>query len=125
VNAAGRPSLLSCARLPARSQNSEGEMSLRQAMAVELRVAFSRKGQPVWFRVLKWVVFVSLGVYLWSNPYFWGIVVGAFLIGLGGHLVWRRKTRGWTRPWGGWNDLEASASNSHPEADEQSNGYAR
>jgi hypothetical protein len=37
----------------------------------EMRVAFSRKAQPIWFRVVKW------------------------------------KTKGWTQPWGGWNDLDA------------------
>jgi hypothetical protein len=24
------------------------------------------------------------------------------------HLVYRWKTHGWTRPWGGWSDLEAA-----------------
>jgi hypothetical protein len=23
------------------------------------------------------------------------------------HFIWRWKTKGWTQPWGGWNDLEA------------------
>ena len=28
--------------------------------------------------------------------------------GLATHLLYRHKTRGWTRPWGGWKDVEAA-----------------
>lgn len=72
----------------------------------ELRVAFSRRAQPVWFRVLKWVVFITLFRLLPSGAR-WRVMLGLATAGLGLHFFYRAKTHGWTRPWGGWDDLEA------------------
>jgi hypothetical protein len=74
----------------------------------EARVAFSRRAQPVWFRVLKWVIAVGVSVFLWRGSYFWFWILGALVLGLTVHLIWRWKTKGWTQPWGGWDDLEAA-----------------
>ena len=74
----------------------------------EMRVALSRKAQPVWFRVLKWVGIVALAVYFWASPRFWLYVAIAFVLGLVIHLFWRWKTKGWTQPWGGWNDVDTA-----------------
>ena len=74
----------------------------------EVRVALSRKAQPIWFRVLKWIVIIALAVYFWASPHFWLYVAGALVIGLLLHLFWRWKTKGWTQPWGGWNDVETA-----------------
>jgi hypothetical protein len=74
----------------------------------EVRVAFSRRAQPIWFRVLKWAIAIPIGVLLWRTPYFWWITGGALAVSLSLHLVWRWKTKGWTQPWGGWNDVEAA-----------------
>ena len=76
-------------------------------MRRETRVALSLRAQPLWFRLLKWVVIVTLGVLLWRTPWFWHFVVGGVIVGCIVHLVWRWGTHGWTRPWGGWKDLEA------------------
>ena len=43
----------------------------RQALMLELRVAFSRKGQPIWFRVLKWMVLLLVGAYLGRGSHVW------------------------------------------------------
>jgi len=43
----------------------------------------------------------------WRHPFFWWCVLAAVGLGLGLHLFYRWKTRAWTRPWGGWNDLAA------------------
>ncbi len=79
----------------------------------ELRVAFSRHAQPVWFRITKWIVFLGGARWLYrrteQNPrVFWRWVLGALLAGLLLHSVYRYKTRGWTQPWGGWHDLAAA-----------------
>ena len=77
------------------------------ALRREFRVAFSRRAQPVWFRVLKWVgLLTAMG--LWHDrPVFWptlAVLTGAaFAL----HFFYRWKTRTWTRAWGGWNDLAA------------------
>ncbi len=73
----------------------------------ELRVAFSKKAQPVWFRITKWVVFLGVSVVLFGTTFFWYWVIGLPLVGMITHLIYRWKTRTWTQPWGGWNDIEA------------------
>jgi len=47
-------------------------------------------------------------VLLWRGSYFWFWILGALVLGLTVHLIWRWKTKGWTQPWGGWDDLEAA-----------------
>jgi hypothetical protein len=73
----------------------------------ELRVAFSRKAQPVWFRVIKWVVFLSITRRLRATKWFRIWIACAALASLAVHLTYRWKTRGWIQAWGGWNDIEA------------------
>ncbi len=73
----------------------------------ESRVALSRRAQPLWFRVTKWTLFLTLAVIFWRQPLFWQCVLGVAGLGLGLHLFYRWKTRAWTRSWGGWNDLAA------------------
>ena len=82
-------------------------MSVSQQFKREARVALSLKAQPVWFRVTKWLVAIAAGVWLWRTPYFWACAIAALVLSLSLHLFWRWKTKGWTRPWGGWNDLVA------------------
>ena len=82
-------------------------MSVRETMRRETRVALSLKAQPVRFRVAKWLVLLSLGALLWRTRWFWHVVVGAIVVAIALHLLWRHKTQRWTRPWGGWDDLDA------------------
>jgi hypothetical protein len=84
------------------------KVSMRNAMRRELRVAFSRKAQPVWFRIAKWIVVIGISALLWRKPTFWFWILGALGLGLTVHFVWRWQTKGWTRPWGGWDDVEAA-----------------
>lgn len=80
----------------------------RKTLAREVRVAFSRKAQPPWFRVTKWIVILGLAAIFWSTPYFWWWVGAIVLLSVAAHLFWRFKTRGWTRAWGGWRDVDAA-----------------
>lgn len=73
-----------------------------------MRVAFSKRAQPVWFRIVKWIVAIAISVWLWPTPFFWWWLAGAFAFSLAVHAFWRWKTRGWTQPWGGWNDVETA-----------------
>jgi hypothetical protein len=72
----------------------------------EFRVAFSRKAQPIWFRMVKWVIFLAVTRRLYGTRWFRLWALGGPAVGLAGHLFYRWKTRGWTEPWGGWNDVE-------------------
>jgi hypothetical protein len=82
-------------------------MSTASTLKREVRVALSLRAQPLWFRVLKWAIAIGVGVTLWRTPYFWWVFVGALCLSLTLHLIWRWKTKRWTQPWGGWDDLEA------------------
>jgi hypothetical protein len=83
-------------------------LSARQGVKREMRVAFSRRAQPAWFRILKWAIAIGVSVTFWRHQYFWWWVAGALGAGLTLHLVWRWKTKGWTEPWGGWDDVETA-----------------
>jgi hypothetical protein len=91
-----------------RTGSTEVDVSVGKTLKREVRVAISRRAQPVWFRVLKWVILVGVSVLLWRGSYFWLWMVAALVVGLTVHSIWRWKTKGWTRPWGGWDDLEAA-----------------
>ena len=74
----------------------------------EARVAFSRRAQPIWFRIVKWAVAIAISVLLWPTPYFWWWLGGAIALSLTLHFIWRWKTKGWTQPWWGWDDVGAA-----------------
>lgn len=73
----------------------------------EFRVACSKRAQPVWFRVAKWIVLLGGAFAFFGSDFFWYWVGGLTVIGILVHFLYRWQTRGWTRPWGGWDDLEA------------------
>lgn len=75
----------------------------------EMRVALSRRAQPVWFRVLKWAVIITAVVVFRRAPSFQWWVLGAVAVSLTLHFFWRWKTRGWTQPWYGWDDVDTAA----------------
>jgi hypothetical protein len=81
--------------------------TLSSTLRREWRVAISLRAQPLWFRLAKWAVFLTLAVRFWRQPRFWAWVLIAVCLGLALHFLYRRKTRAWTRAWGGWNDLAA------------------
>jgi hypothetical protein len=41
------------------------------------------------------------------SPYFWWWIGGALALSLTLHFIWRWKTKGWTQPWMGWDDVDA------------------
>jgi len=80
---------------------------MQNAIRRELRVAFSKKAQPPLFRVIKWVVFIAGTALISRTGFFRYWLIGLPLLSMTVHFVYRWQTRGWTRPWGGWSDLEA------------------
>jgi hypothetical protein len=73
----------------------------------ELRIALSKRAQPIWFRFAKWAIIIAFTVFFYHSPYFWTGMAAFLLVGLAIHFVYRRHNHGWTRPWGGWTDVEA------------------
>ena len=74
----------------------------------ELRVALSPKAQPVWFRVLKWTALIAFTIRYHAAPWFCRAMAAALVTALGLHFFYRWKTRGWSQPWGGWNDVPSA-----------------
>lgn len=80
---------------------------LANALRREARIAFSRRAQPVWFRIIKWTC-ILVGIALFHDQrLFWWTFAGLAAAGTFVHFIYRRKTTTWTRAWGGWSDLEA------------------
>ena len=73
----------------------------------EARVCFSLKAQPLWFRIMKWIVGVAFMIAFHRRDWFWPTVGSWSVVALALHFLYRSKTRIWTQAWGGWNDLEA------------------
>jgi len=77
------------------------------AIRRELRVAFSPHAQPVWFRVVKWTCILAGVLVFHDRSWFWWTLAGLAAAGTLLHFFYRWKTNGWTRAWGGWNDVAA------------------
>jgi len=77
------------------------------AIRRECQVAFSRRAQPVWFRIIKWVAILTGVVVFHERAAFWWCLASLAAAGTLLHFFYRWKTKTWTRAWGGWNDLEA------------------
>lgn len=76
---------------------------MKHTIKRELQVMFSRETQPLWFRILKWTVFLSVGYRLRGTKWLRRWVTAIGLAGMTLHLVYRWKTAAWTRSWGGWH----------------------
>ena len=82
-------------------------MDFRERVRRELRVMFSRRHQPIPLRVAKWAMFLTVARGLRGTRWFRAWAFGLPAVGVGAHFFYRHMTRGWTEPWGGWNDVEA------------------
>ena len=81
---------------------------LSETVQKELRVVSSRNRSPLSLRIAKWALFLAITRRFYGTRWFWVWVFGLPLAGLATHLLYRHKTHGWTRPWGGWKDVEAA-----------------
>jgi hypothetical protein len=68
----------------------------------ELEVAFSKESQPIWFRILKYILLGSIIYFFWGSKWLWIIIGGMFVIALLVHFWVRYKTKGWTQSYGLW-----------------------
>ena len=78
-------------------------MALNKTIKRELEVAFSKHAQPVWLRVLKYIVLGCLLYFFWGEKLLWIILTVVLLLGLSLHFWYRYKTHGWTKSFGGWD----------------------
>ena len=62
-------------------------MTAGDALKRELRVALSRRAQPLGFRLLKWATIITVAVMFWGHPYFWWWVLGLVALALTLHFL--------------------------------------
>ena len=75
---------------------------MKEIIKKELEIAFSKDTQPIWFRITKWIIFVSSAYLLYGTRWFWVLVIGIPIAGTIMHFIIRWKTKAWTQSWGGW-----------------------
>jgi hypothetical protein len=90
------------------TENERQTGTLSEAVQKELRVVSSRNRSPLPLRIAKWALFLAITRRLNGTRWFRAWVIGLPVAGLATHLLYRHMTHGWTRPWGGWKDVEAA-----------------
>jgi chromate transport protein ChrA len=86
-------------------------MRLPEVIRREIRVACSTRVQSSRVRILKWTIFVIATAVFYRSRTYWYAVLAIFFAGLLVHLLYRTKTKAWSQPWGGWNDVETAYPN--------------
>ena len=77
-------------------------MSHPKIIKRELEVAFSKDAQPVWFRIVKYILLGAMIYFLWGTKLLWVILLSVFVVGAVLHFWFRYKTNGWTKSYGMW-----------------------
>jgi hypothetical protein len=78
-------------------------MTFKKAFKREVEVAFSKHAQPVWFRILKYILLACMVYFLWGSILLWILLSIMFIGGLSLHFWYRHQTQGWTRSYGLWD----------------------
>jgi hypothetical protein len=77
-------------------------MSFNKIIKRELEVAFSKHSQPIWFRILKYILLGSMLYFFWGRKLLWIILLILSVFSLLLHFWYRHKTKGWTKSYGLW-----------------------
>ncbi|HTF02549.1 MAG TPA: hypothetical protein VK826_00930 [Bacteroidia bacterium] len=68
----------------------------------EFEVAFSKKSQPIWFRIVKYAVIGSALYFFWGSDWLWISLIIFFVLAMALHFWYRYKTKAWTQSYGMW-----------------------
>jgi hypothetical protein len=77
-------------------------MKPNKTLKRELEVALSKKSQPVWFRILKYILLGLLVYFLWGTTLLWIALAVLLVLSLTLHFWYRYKTKAWTQNYGMW-----------------------
>jgi len=89
-------------------------MPFTKTIKREIEVAFSKHSQPVWFRILKYIL-LGCGLYFfWGSKLLWIILLILFVFALCLHFWYRYKTHGWTRSYGLWKHDKSKSESKTP-----------
>jgi len=92
-------------------------MPFNKTIKRELEVAFSKKAQPVWVRVLKYVLLGVIVYLFWGSNLLWIILIALFACALLVHFWVRYKTHGWTQSYGLWKHEKSKLEHDGDEAE--------
>jgi hypothetical protein len=67
-----------------------------------MEVAFSKQAQPVWFRIVKYILLGCILYFFWGTKTLWIILLTLFISAMLLHFWYRYKTKGWTKSYGLW-----------------------
>ena len=81
---------------------ADSSMALNKTIKRELEVAFSKHSQPIWFRVLKYILLGCILFFFWGTKLLWIILLISFAFAMLLHFWYRYKTQGWTKSYGLW-----------------------
>jgi Na+-driven multidrug efflux pump len=77
-------------------------MALSKTIKRELEVAFSKHSQPIWFRILKYILLAVILFFFWGTNLLWIILLITISFAMLLHFWYRYKTHGWTKSYGLW-----------------------
>ena len=77
-------------------------MALSKIIRREFEVAFSKHSQPIWFRVLKYILLGTIIFFFWGTKLLWIILPITFVFAMLLHFWYRYKTNGWTKSYSLW-----------------------
>ncbi len=77
-------------------------MPLNKIIKRELQVAFAKDAQPVWFRLVKYLLLLGFVCFFWRSKLFWMVVLVVAILSFALHFWFRYKTEGWTKSYGMW-----------------------
>jgi len=77
-------------------------MSFKKTVQREVEVAFSKQSQPIWFRILKYILLGCVLYFFWGSKLLWIILLTLMGLALLLHFWYRYKTQGWRKSYGLW-----------------------
>ncbi|HCN82195.1 MAG TPA: hypothetical protein DIT07_01055 [Sphingobacteriaceae bacterium] len=77
-------------------------MAFRKTVKRAFEIAFSKHAQPLWFRILKYLVLICIAYVFWGRDVLWIIFISLFTVGLCLHFWYRHKTHAWTKSYALW-----------------------
>jgi len=75
----------------------------------EFESDFSKYSQPVWFRILKYILFACMLHFFWGSIWIWMTLPAMMALTLLLHFWYKYKTHRWTRSYDLWRQDEAKA----------------
>jgi hypothetical protein len=75
---------------------------MNKTLKRELEVAFSKRSQSPFFRIIKYIVIGFLVYLFWGTKTLWWIFGPLLVLAFSIHFWYRFKTHAWTKSYGGW-----------------------